>query len=50
MTGAGVTHELVLRRFIRPNWKYPGLPRREAKVLDAAGARALPRAASRRLR
>jgi len=30
----GVRHELVLRRFIRPNWKYPGLARREAKVLD----------------
>jgi hypothetical protein len=31
----GRRHELVLRRFIRPNWKYPGLPRREALVLDA---------------
>ncbi len=29
----GATHRLVLRRFIRPNWKYPGLARREAKVL-----------------
>ncbi len=29
----GDRHPLVLRRFIRPNWKYPGLPRREANVL-----------------
>ncbi len=26
---------MVLRRFIRPNWKYPGLARREALVLAA---------------
>jgi aminoglycoside phosphotransferase (APT) family kinase protein len=31
----GRRHALVLRRFIRPNWKYPGLARREALVLDA---------------
>jgi Ser/Thr protein kinase RdoA (MazF antagonist) len=31
--GGGI-HALVLRRFIRPNWKYPGLPRREARVLQ----------------
>jgi aminoglycoside phosphotransferase (APT) family kinase protein len=30
----GVPHRLVLRRFIRPNWKYPGLARREAVVLE----------------
>jgi aminoglycoside phosphotransferase (APT) family kinase protein len=30
----GKRHALVLRRFIRPNWKYPGLARREAKVLE----------------
>lgn len=30
----GRRHALVLRRFIRPNWKYPGLPRREANVLE----------------
>lgn len=30
----GATHRLVLRRFIRPNWKYPGLARREAQVLE----------------
>jgi aminoglycoside phosphotransferase (APT) family kinase protein len=36
----GRPHELVLRRFIRPNWKYPGLARREALVLEALeGAR-----------
>jgi aminoglycoside phosphotransferase (APT) family kinase protein len=30
----GARHALVLRRFIRPNWKYPGLARREANVLE----------------
>lgn len=34
----GHIHRLVLRRFIRPNWKYPGLPRREAAVLEALEA------------
>jgi len=31
----GKTERLVMRRFIRPNWKYPGLARREANVLEA---------------
>ena len=38
----GATQRLVLRRFIRPNWKYPGLPRREAKVLQQLEAAYYP--------
>lgn len=40
--GRGARHALVLRRFIRPNWKYPGLPRREATVLQLLERAAYP--------
>jgi aminoglycoside phosphotransferase (APT) family kinase protein len=30
----GTRRRLVLRRFVRPNWKRPDLPRREANILE----------------
>jgi aminoglycoside phosphotransferase (APT) family kinase protein len=38
----GRRHRLVLRRFIRPNWKHPRLPRREATVLGLLERAAYP--------
>ena len=38
----GRRHALVLRRFIRPNWQRPELPRREAAVLELLRDSAVP--------
>jgi len=38
----GRRRKLVLRRFIRPNWQQPDLPRREAAVLELLRASAVP--------